>query len=104
MTITGSVARNEIVMYDTAAAIGDDANTSLTVTLPEIIQLEALAEGTTVKMQQRCHSSASWLDIQSFTDSDGASMVFFAVPVNYARIIRTVGTGAVKAYAQMSKL
>lgn len=92
------------LVYDTAAGvpvIGVDADHSSSIVAPSFIQIEALPAGTTVQLQQRIHNSASWVNVgPAYTSVDGASIIQFNKPTNFVQIVRTAGTGAVKAYAQ----
>jgi len=91
------------VILDTAAETpinGADANTSYIVPSALAIQINALEAGTTVKIQSRIHPSASWKDEGTYTSTDGVVLMTFAIPRAQTQVIRTVGTGPVKAFAQ----
>jgi hypothetical protein len=89
------------IIYDTANSIqGVDSNTSNISNAPSVIQLDTIGATTTVKIQSRIHSTASWKDEGSFTSADGVVVFTFAVKRNYVRLLRSSGSGAVKGYAQ----
>ncbi len=92
-----------LIIYDTAASTpiqGADANHSLIINTPSFIQLEALASGTTIQVQQKIHIDATWVNVgAAITNTDGATIVTFSKSPNYVQLVRS-GSGAIKAWRQ----
>lgn len=105
MSISHSVDRPtypQQICYDTAAIvplIGADANHSLVIAAPRIIQVDTLPAATTLQVQQKIHTLAEWQDTGAVLAASAAHTVVFDHPPNYVQLVRT-GSGAVKAYAQ----
>jgi hypothetical protein len=91
------------VVYDTAAVEpvqGADANHSVVICDPVIVQIDTLPAATSVQVQQKCHPDAEWVNVgAAITEASGASMLIFDHEVNFVQLVRT-GAGDVKAYAQ----
>lgn len=90
-----------LVIYDTATSFfGADNNTSVIANAPSVIQLDTIGATTTVQVQSRINIVAAWKVEASYTSADGVVVHTFAVKRNFVRLVRSSGTGAVKAYAQ----
>lgn len=91
------------VVYDTAAlvpVVGADANHSMVIPSPGVLQIDTIPAGTTLQVQQRVHSAAEWVDVGTVLDNaDGPVLMIFDNRVNFVQIVRT-GAGDIKAYAQ----
>lgn len=92
--------------YDSldAAFQNGDANTSLTIFHPRIVQVEGLAAGTDIKVQGKVHKDAAWVVLSTLTGGAGdlANQSYeFDPRYNMVRVTRT-GAANVIAYAQLS--
>ncbi len=87
-------------IYDSADAAfqGSDANTSVIVTAPFHIQVDAVPAATTVQIEGRLTAEGAWAILNTLTDS-AAQIITFDKPMNFVRATRS-GVGAVKVYAQ----
>jgi hypothetical protein len=91
------------VIYDTAAAEplhGTDDNTSLIVKAPFALQLGIIPAGTTVVVEKCVIPEAGWLVDTTIVGAGAGALVTFPVRLNFVRVRRSVGAGAVLVYAQ----
>ena len=97
------------VVYDTAAVDGNsdpapiqgaDANHSVVICDPVLVQIDTLPAATSIQAQQKCHADAEWVNVgAAITLASGPSMLIFDHEVNFVQLVRT-GAGDVNAYAQ----
>jgi len=91
------------VVYDTAALVpvqGADADHSVVICDPVLVQIDTLPAATSIQVQQKCHPDAEWVNVgAAITLASGPSMLIFDHEVNFVQLVRT-GAGDVKAYAQ----
>jgi hypothetical protein len=85
-------------IYDSANAIGIDANTSHVATFPAMFQVCTIPAATVVAVQAKIHKDADWFEIWRSTNTTGFLQTY-QMPYNFIRAIRVSGTGDVKAFA-----
>lgn len=92
------------VIFDTAAIIpinGVDANTSQVARVPFALQIEPVPDATTVVVETRLHASATWVTASTLTGPVIVpTIITYLVRLNFVRVRRSVGIGAIKVYAQ----
>lgn len=89
------------LVYDTAAGVqGADANNSILISYPSLIQLETPVGSNTLTVYQKVHSDAPWTVVAAYTSANTNPVCSFAVPPNFAKIVRSGATSAAKAWAQ----
>jgi hypothetical protein len=97
--------------YDTAAdpqVIGADEDHSIIMPAPSLLHIEAVPAGTTLSLQAKSHKDATWAVLGTYTDASTPAFVSIQdkasctphVP-NFIQLVRTVGNGDVKVYAQV---
>jgi hypothetical protein len=88
--------------YDTAAAVqGADANESALIEFPAYIQMETPVGSNTLTIYAKVHADAPWTIVGTgYTSANTNPLVSFAVPPNFAKIVRSGATSAAKAWAQ----
>jgi hypothetical protein len=86
-------------IFDTAASVGLDANTSHISTFACMFQVNTVPTGTVVSVQAKIAPDAEWLEIWQSTDADPHFIQTYQMPYNFQRAVRLSGTGAVKAFS-----
>lgn len=93
-----------VKVYDTAAdepIQGADADESALIVYPAIIQIATPAGSNVLTVYQKVHADAPWTVVGSGYDSgDTNPVVTFAIPPNFAKIVRSGATEDVEAWAQ----
>jgi hypothetical protein len=100
------------VSYDTAAdpaVIGADADHSVVMSAPRLLHIEAVPAGTTLSLQAKSHKDATWAVLATYTSVNTPAFVSIQdkavcnphVP-NFVQLVRTVGAGNVKVFAQVA--
>ena len=88
-------------VYDSAAGIGDDVDTSYAATFAPMFQVNAVPTGTIVAVEAKIHKDADWHEIWRSTDLDPHFITTYQMPYNFIRARRVSGTGDVKAFASV---
>jgi len=74
---------------------------SLIVPMPSVVQVDTVPNGTQAKIQSKVHPNAMWVDLATVNPTDGPTHVMLhETPLNQVRVIRSAGSGALKAWAQ----
>jgi Tfp pilus assembly protein FimT len=109
MTNTGALVTPQSVTTDenrsrlildtaaTPAVNGIDANTSLIVSNPQVIQFENVGSSTSGQVQARVANGAAWINVGSAVSAAG--LVSLSDRYDQVRVVRT-GTGTLRVYAQ----
>ena len=89
-------------ILDTAASVvGADSNTSKVALTPFAIQVEAVPAATVVLVESRISVNGAWVTNATITGvTTVPTITTFPVRMNFVRVRRSSGTGAVKAFAQ----
>ena len=98
------------VVYDTAATvpiIGADADHSVIMPAPVLVQIDTIPAATTLSLQAKVHKDAAWAELATYTSANTPAFISmsdvatcYPVVPNHVQLVRTVGSGDVKAYAQ----
>jgi hypothetical protein len=91
---------NASCIYDSAAGIGIDADTSHAAVFPAMFQVNSIPVGTVVAVEAKVHKDAEWYEVWRSTDTTGFLQTY-QMPYNFQRAIRVSGTGDVKAFASV---
>jgi hypothetical protein len=90
-------------VFDTSNGIGKDDDTSNIIIYPGAVQVNPVPVGTTVLVQAKIHTDAAWVTIwNSELDPapiDRAFLQAWQNPFNFVQVVRSAGTGNVKAFA-----
>lgn len=93
---------NSPVTPATGEIYAGDPEQSTTARACRALQVVTPAAGTTLKIEQRIHPDAAWIQVGSdITSATTAAVTTFTTPVNEVRVRRSAGSGAAKAFAQM---
>ena len=88
-------------VYDSAAGVGIDADTSYSANFAPMFQVDPVPSGTVVAVEAKIHKDAAWVEIWRSTDPDPHFIATYQMPYNFLRVVRVSGTGDVKAFASV---
>ena len=115
-TYTATVVDNDHFTYTVSGSPASPATTSVAASLtvsfagqsliaqaPSIIQVDTVPASTQATIQGRVHSEAMWSPLMVINPTDGPTLLLLhGSPINQVCVIRSSGTGDLKAWAQGS--